>query len=284
MSKFQRSYRLVIDPQDGQGQIVIALPLTVQFWMQRNQMASLNYFTVDIYNLGEETRNRIFQDRFETRGRTVTFEAGYDTLSVLFRGVIFEANTAREGNNLVTRIEARDGNFDVNTAQTFQSLNAGQTVSQVFRTLIGDFPTVEVGAIGDFPEVLQRPVVLNGNTYDQLKKYSDNQVFIDKNRVFILKNNEVIEGDIPSLTIASGLLETPRRDDGFLTVPVLFEPRVTVGQVVSLESQILPVYNGQYKVVGLTHQGIISEAVNGQCTSVFNLWVGNNSFVIRDQG
>lgn len=278
--KFGRSYRIVIDPKDGGDPIVIGLPLTVRFWIKRNTMASLNYLSVDIYNLGRDLRDRIFQDRFEVRDRTITFEGGYDSLTVVFSGIIFEAGSAREGNNIITRIEARDGNFDVGSTQTYQAIEKGKTVKDVIEFLIGEFPTLERGEVGDFPEVLQRPVTLNGNTYDLLKKYSDGSVFIDNNRIFVLKNDEAIEGDIPVIDKSTGLLETPRRDDGFLSISTLFEPRITVGQVVDLESVIEPVYNGQYKVVGIMHQGIISEAVSGKCVSVFDLYVGNSLFVI----
>jgi len=40
----------------------------------------------------------------------------------------------------------------------------------------------------------------------------------------------------------------------------------------------LKIYNGQYKVIGMVHSGIISEAVGGSCTSRFNLLLGSRYF------
>jgi len=283
--KFGRSYRIVIDPKDGGEPIIISMPLTVQFWMKRNTMSSLNYLSVDIYNLGESLRDRIFQDRFVVRDRTITFEGGYDSLSLMFKGIIFEASSARDGTNIITRIEARDGNFDVSTTKTFQTIEKGQTLKDVLEYLTGQFPTLERGAIGNYDEVLQRPVVLNGNTYDLLKKYSAGDVHVDNNKVFILKRSEGIEGEVPAINIDTGILETPRRDEGFLSVTTLFEPRISIDQIIDLESEIMPVYNGQYKVQGVLHQGIISEAVNGACRSTFDLWTGNTIFeIVREDG
>jgi len=278
--KLGRSYRVTIDPADGQDPIVIGLPLTCQIWMRRSQMASLNYLTIDIHNLSPRVRDRIFQDRFEYRDRTITLEGGYDSLSLMFKGYIFEAGSSREGTEIVTRIEARDGNFDVMQTRTFQTISKGKTLKDVFEFLIGQFPNLEKGAIGNYDEVLQRPVTLNGNTYDLLKEYSDGQVFIDKNRVFVLKDNEVITGDIPLLNVDTGLLETPRRDDGFLSISTLFEPRITIKQSVELQSLVQPIYNGEYQVVGIQHQGTISEAVAGSFVTTIELWVGNNKFQI----
>jgi hypothetical protein len=280
MEKFGRSYRVTIDPKDGGPLIIITMPVTIQFTLQRNTMSSLNGINIDIYNLGKSNRDRLFQDRFVVRNRTIMVEAGYDTLSLIFSGNIFQASSAREGVNIITRIEALDGSFDVGTTNTFETLSKGKTLKDVMLFLAGQFPTLEIGAVGEYDEVLQRPVALNGNTYDLLKKYSSNQVFIDNGKVYVLKNRETVTGEIPKITPATGLLETPRRDDGFLTVTTLFEPRVAVGQQVELESRVLPVYNGQYKVLGILHQGIISEAVGGRCHSQFSLYVGNQTFSI----
>lgn len=282
MNKFGRSYRLVIDPKDGGDEIVISLPLTINFTVQRDTQASLNHLDIDIYNLSESVRNRIFQDRFVRNDRTITLEAGYDSLSQIYKGNIFYAHSWRNGTNIITSISSLDGSFDVGQKMTFQTLSAGSTIKEVLEYLVGDLTknsnTLTRGAIGDFPDVLQRPVVLNGNTYDLIKKYSQGQVFIDMGRVYVLKNNEVIPGDLPLISPETGLLDTPKRDAAYLTVNTLFEPRVTTGQEVQLQSSILPVYNGQYKVLGVNHSGMISAAVGGQCHSIFKLLTGSEIF------
>lgn len=265
---------------DGGPPIIITMPLTAQFWVKRNTMSSMNYMSIDLYNLSKSLRDRIYQDRFTPRNHTIILEGGYDTLSLMFSGDIYEANSAREGTNIITRIEARTGIYDVTTTMTFQTLDAGKTLKDVFNFLIGQFPTLERGAIGDYNEVLLRPVNLNGNTYDLLKKYSNGDVFIDNGKVYVLKRNEVVPGDIPLISVDTGLLETPRRDDAFLTITTIFEPRVTIDQSIELKSAILPVYNGTYKVCGIMHQGIISGAVNGACRSTFDLNAGNKVFKI----
>jgi hypothetical protein len=276
--KFGRNYRITIDPKDGGPVIVIAMPLTVQFWMKRNTMASLNYMSIDVYNLGKSIRDRLFQDRFFVRDKTITFEGGYDSLSLMYSGNITECSSAREGTNIITRIESLVGVYDVASTLTFQTLDKGKTLKDVFNFLTGEFPTLQRGAIGDYDEVLLRPVTLNGNTYELLKKYSNGDVFIDNGKVYVLKRNEVVDADIPIIDIDTGLLETPRRDDAFLSITTLFEPRVTMKQKIELKSAIMPVYNGTYAVCGIMHQGTISEAVNGSCRSVFDLIIGNKTF------
>lgn len=279
MIKFGRNYRLTIDPGDGGPPIILTMPLTLRFTLQRNVMSNLNFVTIDIFNLSEKLRNRIFQDRYVFRYKTITLEIGYDTLFTVFKGYIFEASSAREGSDIVTTIQSRDGNYEVNTSQVFQTYSDGKTLADVFKFLIGQFPpSLTLGAVGDFPEKILRPVVLNGNVYDLLKQYSQNQVFIDLGKVFVLKQNETVAGQISEISLETGILETPRRDDGFLTVTTLMEPGVSMGQEVSLKSAIMPIYNGTYKVLGVLHQGIISAAIGGSCRSTFNLFTGTQTF------
>jgi len=282
MKKFGRSYRLVIDPKDGGDLIVIQLPLTINFTVQRDTQASLNHLDIDIYNLSETQRNRIFQDRFVRNDRTITFEAGYDSLSMIYTGNIFYANSWRKGTEIVTTISALAGLYDISQKMTFQTLASGSSIKEVLEFLVGELTkgseTLGRGAVGDFPEVLQRATVLNGNTYDLIKKYSGGNVFVDNGKVFVLKDSEVIPGELPLLSPETGLLDTPRRDAAYLTVNTLFEPRVTISQMVELQSSVLPVYNGSYKVIGINHQGTISSAVGGPCRSMFKLLTGTTIF------
>lgn len=270
--KFGRTYRLTIDPADGGDPILITLPFTVEFNIQRTQLSSLNVASFEVYNLSQANRARIYQDRNNlTQNLKVKFEAGYSTLYLVFSGRIFEANSSREGTNIITRIECRSNLYDIAQSQVYQSVQSGQTVGDVLKTLIGQFSSLQLGAVGTFTDKLQRPAVLNGNTYDLLRTYSGNQVFIDNDRVYVLKDNEVLDGSITAINDSTGILDTPRRQDVFLVVNTLLETGVQIASQVKLESTVMPIYNGQYKVIGIQHQGTISAAVSGRARSVFQL-------------
>lgn len=271
---------------DGGAAIIIQPPLTVQFTINRSVMASLNTMDIAIFNLGEVTRQRIFHDQFDfTNYRRVIFEAGYgNQLSMLFIGSIFDANSARQGSNMITNITSRTGFFDVRATQTFRTIAAGASLKQVLTSLIGDFPNINknpvIGDVGG--EIFPRAVSLAGLTHYQLQELaSPVRPYIDNERIFILKNNEIVTGDIPVIDASTGLLETPRRDDAYLSVTTLFEPRVQMGQGIKVISQVEKVYNGIYKVLGIQHQGIISEAVGGECRSTFSLLIGNKIFAYQ---
>lgn len=279
--KFGLRFKITIQTKVGEA-IIVEPPLTVRLTVNRHLNASVNGMVLEIYNLSPQNRNLIYQDRFDVSRFKIIVEAGYDNLSTIFIGDIYEANSTREGTDIITSINARDGNYDVNQTVVSTTLAAGSTLKEVLEFLTAQFPNLKFGKITqsnpNLEAQLERPVVLEGNVYGLLKQYASAagaSPFIDLEVINILGVDEVLVNDsITVINATTGLINTPRRDQAFLTVTTLFEPKIVIGQIIALESEILPQYNGLYKVVGVQHHGIISEAVTSRCTSVFNL-VGN---------
>lgn len=297
--KLGRQYRLTIFPRDGSAPIIITPPLTLKINMERSWSSKLNQIDVEVYNLTESHRNSIYQDWYsygelntqpdpETgeslNGNNFILEAGYDTLYRIFVGTIVVAGSSREGTNIITRISAWGNNFDIQTTRTFQTLQSGQTLASVLKTLIGEFPNLQQGNELNYPQEFSRPVVLNGVTWDLLKQYSNANVYIDNGKVYILRDNEAL--NVTTVIDAStGILETPVRFPGGLWLTSLFEPSINVGQLVNVESSVQANYNGTYSVRGIRHHGIISEAVAGKLITTLELQAPNpfNGFTVVNQ-
>lgn len=276
--KFGRNYRITIELEGGE-QIIIEPPLTIKFNIQRNNYATVNTMNLQIMNLGANNRSRIFQDRFDfIEKRRITVEAGYGQLTTIFHGEMFQAYSARSGEEIITTIVARDGFGDLSTSFTKATYPAGTSLKELIGNLMGDFPTLEQGTIGDFQGDFKRPVAVNGNTFTLLETYTKNNIYVDLGKVNALQGNEFIQGSVVSFNATQGLLETPRREGAFLTITTLFEPSIMIDQLINYESSVFPEYNGQYKVIGVQHDGIISEAVNGECKSTFSLLLGQELF------
>ena len=89
--------------------VLLAYPLTVDFEISRNTLASANTGRFRIYNLQENTRKQIFHDRYDTLNyRRVAFNAGYQDqrpLPLAFQGNIIQAYSVRQGSEWVSEIE-----------------------------------------------------------------------------------------------------------------------------------------------------------------------------------
>lgn len=286
MDKFGRVYRLTINPIDGSAPIIVQMPFTIRFRVTQDIGSEQNQLDIEIYNLSLAHREHIFQDRYvlgacvgynATGATNITLEMGYGTtLYEVYSGYMFQANSAREGTNIVTHIVALGGKTEIASVQTQQTLQAPIAQTDVIKFLIGQYQFLKEGAVGSFPNTFNSPVVLNGNTYSLLKKYTDDKVCIYNGRIYALNEYEVLP-NVANINDATGILGTPRRDQGLLVVTTLLEANITLGQTVNVQSSVEPKYDGTYRVNGYTHEGIISGALNGQCRSIFKL-LSQNQF------
>lgn len=276
VNKFGRQYRLTLKLTEENEAIIIEPPFTIRFSITRTISSSVNQMKLDIYNLGKELRNQIFQDRFNLKKyKKVILQAGYDKLSTIFVGNILEATSFRRKQDIITNINAQDGGFSVRNSYSSFSLKKGETFKNTVKKLFDDMVNVSKGKIGDIDGNFKRGAVFNGNTYNLLKAQTKENVFIDNEVINALKDNEVIEGEVPLITSETGLLNTPIRRDSFIEVEVLFEPRIIIGQIIEIKSSVNPLFDGQYKVIGIKHNAVISEAINGEAKTTLQLFIGS---------
>lgn len=292
MDKFQRSYKLTVDTDaveignasnpaasalPSTHQIQIANPFTVEFDVNRSVLSSANTSSFKLYNLNKNTRSQIYKDKYTTNlYQGVEFKAGYQGLTpTIFKGNVKQCYSVREGVNFVTTLEAYDGGFAFINGQTSTNFPAGTPQNAVLESILKDLPRVNRGAVGTFTGSLTRGNSISGNTADLLKELSGNAFFVDLEKAYVLQDDEAILGPISVLTSSTGLLGTPRREENVLTVDMIFEPRLLIGQQILLNTSTGEGgFNGLFKVISLHHKGMISDAICGSATTTAGLWFG----------
>jgi hypothetical protein len=286
--KRQRGYRLTIQIS-GTEEIVITNPLTIKFDVNRTISNNLNKINLQIYNLSQTNRDRIFQDRFRLNDfgsgleyKRMVLQAGYGDLATIFAGNILEAYSYREGPDIITVISGMDGLYGINNSFSNRTFAQNFPVKDFVSSLLQDMKNVVVGTLGDVEGDFPRGVVANGNTWQLLKRYQGDNIFIDQERVNLLKEDEVIEGQIPVINSDTGLLSTPQRQNTWLVAQVLFEPRLTVGQSLQIESQVNTIFDGQYRIDGVQHQATISDAVGGDARTTLQLFLGTPNLTFKN--
>lgn len=291
MDKLGRTYLLSIQIDSNEdlnsdlgSTLTIKLPTTIEFDISRNFLGgSANTGTFRIYNLGPDSRNDIRFD-IDNFGETrkVTLLAGYKkNINLIYTGTISRASSIREGVNFITTIDAHDDNFIYTNAFFSGSIPANTPMAEHFKTIIDNFPKdnagnvlVSAGVIGDFPQTNPRPAVYNKPSIELLKELSDNKFFIDNGKAHVLNNNEYISTGLPPLFISpqTGLLDTPQLEESNLTLNMVFEPRLTVGTLVQIQSVTDPKYNNRiWTVKSVKHRGMISGAVCGEVISTIQV-------------
>lgn len=275
-AKFGRNYILTVQTENGE-LLVIQPPFTVEFDVTRNTLSSANICSIRIYNLGQNNRNKIRFNKMDTGDyRSVQLQAGYGTnLPIVFSGNITQAWSVREGNNFITSIECFDAGFAFANAQTNTPFPSGTAQTTVIKTLASSLPNVTLGAIGSFPGSLTRGASLSGNTIDLLRELTGGGFFIDNGKAYCLGDSEAIQGEMLLINSESGLLGTPVREQTLLNFDMMFEPRLTVGQKIQLDSSTGGNFNGFYKIISLKHRGTISAAVCGDAITTVGMFYGN---------
>lgn len=274
--------------------IAIRPPFTIEFSVIRNTLSSTNEAKINVFNLGSITRDRIRKDQTELSVyRGLELWAGYgDPIAVkssldptlpaavsvpianeaarlfprIFRGNVTWAYSVRNGNNYITTIDAQDGGYASINANLGITFKAGTPVREVLIGLINSMPGIRVGAIGTFPGSL-----LKANTYvgdpllaiDGIIEAFGGKRFIDSERMYLMTSGEYIQGSIPVISTDTGIIGVPRLQKTIITVDMVFEPGLTVGQAVELRTMTSPKFNGLYSVAGIEHRGMISESICG---------------------
>lgn len=276
--------------------ITIKNPFTIEFTINRNADAtSNNTMFLDVYNLAEKTRDLIFQDRwpnklFPAQWKSISLVAGYDKLYDVFLGNVTCCTTLRNGADIITRIECFDGQETKGmfSAKTF---TGNVTKQEVIDSLINDFTTIKKGTVFSIPGNFPRGVTVQGNTFELISKYTDNKCFVDLNKINVLTYDQYIppvntylaayeqSKEIPVINVDTGLLQIPQREESTIRIQTMFAPFVQIGQKIKLQSRYQTKYNGTFKVIGLQHKGIISDAIAGTLTSSFQLQVPIGGFV-----
>jgi len=280
MSKFIRNFKLIytVPPTttDKDAEVItIESPLTVDFDITRNTFSSANNATFRLYNLAPTTRDKIFQDKYNIfRFCFVDFYAGYgDQLSLLFTGKVMQAYSERQGTEMVTEIQALDafGIFDYST-HTFPK---GTGTHDLIKTLANDMEHIKLGAVGVPDERITSHLSIDSVSFDAISKVTGGLCFVDLGKLNILKNNQVLQdAEIYKIDSDTGLLGTPKRRDAQVEIDMIFEPRITVGQLVEVESSTARIFDGQFKVIGIHHAGTISGAIAGEARTTLNLFIG----------
>lgn len=287
-SREQRKFKLSIQTFDGQT-VVIANPFTLEFEIQRTFLSSVNIGSFKLYNLSKFNRNLLRKDLQDTGVRKkIKLEVGYgNQLSTVFKGHIKQGYSERQGVNIISHMESGDGAYVAVNSKFQKSFPKNSDRQEIINDVVAQLKKdgVATGAIGKIKGKIPRGNTYNGQTVEVLQQTVGNSFFIDNETVNVLNDNEVIEGKTIVVSSQSGLLNTPIRQGYVVSFDTLLDPRIKIGQRIKIESSTLDAdVRTSYKVMAVTHKGIISDAINGQCITTIQCLPGVFDGVVTENG
>ena len=268
------------------GTIEIDNKITCMMNITIDSSGSANMGVFQFLNLSPQVRTNLWVDQFNQGIVRImlTFQAGYGypdagndkfVMPMIFFGEVKQCTSQKDGKstNWVTEVQAMEGGMLYEYGYCNSTISKGTNFTDALNHLAGSGFDVKLGYITPDIPPLPRNKTFIGQTMDLLgREYGGYEVFIDRGKLNILGPNDVIPGEILTITDASGLLGSPKRSSTLVIVDTLFEPQVRVGQEIAVLSHSLPQLNQAYKVMSVRHSGTISERESGSLITSLTLW------------
>lgn len=291
MLKLQRNYRIEFERGDKidfstyipKENIEVKYPITLELNVTRDTFADLNKANFRLYNLAPETQAKLWKDLFDLdRYVRMKLYAGYgEDLSLIFYGEFTQCYSYRQSGStdFITEIEANDLTLLLLNSFTNKTVSKGTDGVTLIQSLLAEIPEINAGYISPTLPVTKSNQTFLGSTINLLRReFSDYQIYVNNNQLNIIGQNEVIPGEVTLISAETGLLGTPTRADAYLQAEMIFEPKLEVSQAVVLLSETEKSLNNTYKVVALSHAGIISPVVSGTLKTTATFTMGNRIY------
>lgn len=251
--RYDRKYRLRVGIRSTE--LEFLPPLRIVFECDKSIRGSLNKLTVKIFNLSEGSRRDLAKDTEDSSiDIPLKLDIGYgDKVENIFTGTVLTGYSERKGADFITTLECLDGGFDLYNSFTSQTV-IGKDAS--VKAILKDLTRTKAGKITQ-QNNLVRPKVLVGNSIELLSEQLNEgeTFFIDSEKLYIIKNNEVIGTFIPVVSSETGLINQPQRANRIVTFKTMLNPAIRIGSAVDLRSETAKHLNEIYRVETIKYAG-----------------------------
>ncbi|MFA5385864.1 MAG: hypothetical protein WC364_14620 [Eubacteriales bacterium] len=270
-------------PNDKNVEIVLQSPLTMTFVVKRFVMPALATAKITVLNVGKARRDSLYRDPWQSMVSPmppIKIAAGYGegNLPYLFIGNVKSCCSYRRpgSTDYATEFECFGASDTVQAAVTSRNMRAGESKNNTILSLISELTkadsAITKGAIHSYDTTYSRGIPLFGETWELLKRETDNKCFIDNNTVHVLEEGDCFAGVVTEISAESGLKSTPIKHNHMVQVEMVFEPGLVLGQAIRLNSKSYSFFNGDYKIYGIEHSGTISDSQGGECSTLVTLY------------
>ncbi|MBO5928259.1 MAG: M23 family metallopeptidase [Clostridia bacterium] len=251
--------------------ITVKYPTTLNLSTSIGSYNTPNSANLQFINLSKEIQGKIWKDVFiDNASKHIGFNlwAGYgNSLANVFSGYIDECTSYKQAGSTdwVTEIKAYPQGANI----YFNGLSNATYIQGTQRSdIIQDLISSKDIKLGCLSLSLNKPITKNqtliGQPMDLLgKNFADYRIFIEKKELHILADSEVIENETLIISDETGLLGSPRRANQFLEIDMIFEPQASLGRMITLKSNTMPQFNGDYIAMSIKHYGTISPTKSG---------------------
>lgn len=216
------------------GNGVLIENLRIQFEVVKSVDETPNSGIIKIFNLHPNTIAKIINDD------DVLLECGYaDSQHLVFTGNIKYVYHYRDKTDIITEIEAGDGDIDYRKAVINETLAAGATYDHLVDKSVKTLTKTKKGHVNVKKHGRLRGKVVSGNTRDVLRDVSlecGANWSIQDGALHMISVNDVLPGDAIVFTSETGMLGSPEINDKGIAARCLLNPLLRVNGTVKLDN------------------------------------------------
>lgn len=244
--------------QTGSDSLVARPTLRVAFAVEKSLNRDPNKAEVTIYNLNEEHRKAL------QKKQACIIEAGYvSTMEKIFNGDLTFVSHARESVNWASKIEAKDGGVQYQSARMNKSFRPGTQMSAVLNQAAQALGVGPGNAAQAFSGTLRggltqftKGVTLSGRVSDVLDKFVTTaglEWSIQDGQIQVLQPKSTTQQLLINLSPDSGLIGSPEMGEkGIVKAKCLLMGGLVPGRKVKLESAMV---TGFFRIEKVRHSG-----------------------------
>lgn len=263
---FGRSAAVTIGVGSGQG--LRFQGVDFNFSVQKSLDRAPNTAEIQIFNLSQSSRNQIEQ----TEVQRVELEAGYETeggLTTIFVGDKRKASSMRVGVDIVTTIEAADGERASRGRRVNRSYSPGTSLDSVVQDVAATLGGEGGLGLGNLTELTGNSLdfegfgrefvegtVVSGPAMEVLRGLTGSagvELSVQDQNIQLLRRGEALPEQAVVLRADTGLIESPAIDsEGLMSARSLIIPGIFPGRQVEVVSEFV---RGFFRVEKATYTG-----------------------------
>jgi hypothetical protein len=211
------------------------------FHVRRGDFQTPNSCDLRIFNLSENTKNKISGKEFTQ----ISIKAGYPgNFGLIFKGSIKQTRKGRvDQKDSYVDITAADADEAYHYATISQSIPAGTNPGGIAQAILNAMKAhgVTQGYQPTFPQNgCARGEVLYGMARDEAQDFAwdqDCKWSIQDGALTFIPFTSYIPGQVPVISPSTGLIGVPEQTQQGLSIRVLLNPNIKIGQVIKLDSK-----------------------------------------------
>lgn len=213
--------------------------LKISFSVEKTVTGTPNEATVKIWNLSDSSRASINEELAE-----ITLEAGYEgenNVGLIFKGFTRDVTHDRQGTDIITTIEAGDGDKASRTSYVSRTYDEGTTIEAIVRDIQGLMDGVELGEL-KFPQGIQtinRPfsfMTTPKRALDELGRSYGFYWSVQNGALEVIPGNDSLS-EVTDVTPSTGMIGKPTITDSGIIVKCLLDPDIRPNRKINVQSE-----------------------------------------------